>query len=187
MPTGYSILRLMERFLNLTLIGFFLIACTSIPVPEVAPPILATPTQIVPTPTGSQLPFDPNVSSDDYCRAPYAVLPVSDGNDISEDEIVYELVKIWLRRYIQPNAPAFCRIEDYSIDRVYDDPGVYSNALEPRGDFMRVVAFSVRLSQIPNYWMSFPGELDSDNWLHSGHIVAVTAVDEGYKMEFANP
>jgi|SRR6266540_3731494 len=139
------------------------------------------------TPTDIQLPFDPNVSSDEYCKPPYALLAVSENNDISENEIVYELVKIWLRRYIQPNAPAFRKIDGYTIDKVYDDPGVYSTALEPRGDFMRVIAFSVKLIQIPSDWMSLGAELDQNNWLHLGHIVAITKTSEGYTMEFAYP
>ncbi len=142
---------------------------------------------LTPSPTDIQLPFDPNVSSNEYCKPPYALFAVSENNDISENEIVYELVKIWLGRYKQSNAPAFCRIDDYSIDKIYDDPGIYSQALEPRGDFMRVIAFSVKLIQIPSDWMSFAGELDQDNWLHLGHIVAITKTSEGYTMEFAYP
>jgi len=142
---------------------------------------------VISTPTDIQLPFNPNVNNDEYCRPPYALFAVSENNDISENEIVYELVKIWLRRYKQPNAPAFCRIDGYTIDKVYDDPGLYTTALEPRGDFMRVIAFSVKLIQIPSDWMSFAGELDQSNWLHLGHIVAITKTSEGYIMEFAYP
>lgn len=168
-------------------IGVLLRGCGPAP----APSATSTATFVVSIPTASpvdnQLPFNPEVSNYEYCQPPYAVLSISDSNDISEDEIVYKLVKMWLRRYKQANAPLFCRIEDYTIDKVYDDPSVYSQALEPRGDFMRVIAFSVKLIQTPNYWMSFAGELDSDNWLHSGHIVAVSRTGDGYKMEFANP
>ena len=112
---------------------------------------------------------------------------MEDGNDISEDEIVYELVKIWLRRYKQPAAPSFCRIADFTIDSVYDDPGIYSKVLEPRGDFKRVVVFSVKPVTVPSDWMSFAGELDQENWLHISHIVAITETSEGYKLEFAYP
>jgi hypothetical protein len=145
-------------------------------------------TQLVaPSPTGMQLPFNPDTGSNEYCKPPYAVLSIEEGNDISEDEIVHELLKIWLRRYKQPEAPAFCRIADYSIDKVYNDPGVYSKVLEPRGDFKRVAVFSVKLIQVPSDWMSFAGELDQDNWLHVSHIVAITKTSDGYTLEFANP
>lgn len=141
----------------------------------------------VPSPTDIRLPINPDAGSNEYCKPPSAILPVEDGNDISEDEIVHELVKIWLRRYKQPAAPAFCRIADYSIDKVYDDPAIYSKVLEPRGDFKRVVAFSVKLIRVPSDWMSFAGDLDQENWLHISHIVAITKTSVGYKLEFAYP
>ncbi len=179
------------------LIGLLLLGCNPITAPTATLPFIsptslptATPIfrqDVISTPTDVQLPFNPRITNDDYCKPPYAILPVSENNDISEHEIVYELVKIWLRRYNQPNAPAFCRIDDYTIDKVYDDPGIYSTALEPRGDFMRVIVFSVKLIQIPSDWISLSGELDQKNWLHLGHIVVITKTSEGYQMEFANP
>ncbi len=75
----------------------------------------------------------------------------------------------------------------FTIDNVYDDPGIYSKVLEPRGDFKRVVVFSVKLVQVSSDWMSFAGELDQENWLHVSHIVAITRTSEGYKLEFAYP
>lgn len=191
--------------MNLPFISFFigllLMGCSATVPAATLPSITSTSTDtaspststpifrqaLISTPTDIQLPFNPNVSNGEYCRSPYALLAVIENNDISENEIVYKLVKIWLRRYKQPNAPAFCRIDDYTIDKVYDAPGLYSTALEPRGDLMRVIAFSVKLVQIPNDWMSFAGELDQNNWLHLGHIVAITKTTEGYKMQFANP
>src|SRR6266508_3289804 len=94
---------------------------------------------------------------------------------------------MWLRRYKNPEAHPYCRIDGYTIDKVYYDPGVNSQPLEPKGDFMRMVVFSVKLIQIPNEWMSFAGELDQNNWLHVSHIVAISKTNEGYKMEFAYP
>jgi hypothetical protein len=173
-------------FISLVLIG-----CNPVSrVAETRTPHVSTPTAappFEPAPTNIQLPFDPGVTGDEYCKPPYATLPVSDGNDISEDEIVHELMGIWLRRYTQPNAPLSCRIADYAIDQVYADPGLSSLALEPRGDFMRMVDFSVKLIQVPTDWMGFAGELDQDNWLHVSHAVAITRTGEGYKMEFAYP
>jgi hypothetical protein len=190
----------MKIFFAFSLIAFLLMGCSSQPaysmtttpladIPSQAASATAVFTQLpVPSPTDIQLPFGSDTGDDqEYCKAPYAVLPVEDGNDISEDEIVYELVRIWLRRYSQPAAPALCRIAAYSIDKVYDDPGIYAKVLEPRGDFKRVVVFSVKLIQVPSDWMSFSGELDQDNWLHVSHIVAITKTNEGYKLEFAYP
>lgn len=142
---------------------------------------------VVPSPTEAQLPSSPSVSSDENCKPPSAVLPVEDGNDISENEIVYELIKIWLRWYAQPHVPPSCRIAGYTIDKVEDDPSVYSSALVPRGNFMRMVTFSVKLYQVPSDWMSFAADLDSENWLHVSHVVAVTETGEGYKLEFGYP
>jgi hypothetical protein len=180
--------------------GFLLVGCSSLAAqPITAVPATSLPTTkaatsaleltqfVVPSPTDIQLPINPDVGSSEYCKPPFAILPVEDGNDISEDEITYELVRMWLRRYKQPQAPALCRIADYSIDKVYDDPGIYSKVLEPRGDFKRVVVFSVKLVQVPSDWMSFAGELDQENWLHISHIVAITKTNEGYTLEFAYP
>ena len=186
----------MKFILSFGFAVLILISCSSLAVPENAPspvatrlPSTSTPSRQYPVPSSTdiQLPFNPDMGSDEYCKPPYAVLPVEDGNDISEDEITHELVNIWLRRYKQTGAPPACRIEDYTIEKVYSDPSVYSQALEPRGDFMRVVVFSVKPIQIPSDWMSFPGELDQDNWLHVSHIVAVTKTNEGYTLEFAYP
>ena len=189
----------MKILLVFSLAGLLLIGCGSLPALDTTPTSIASPgaedvtatadlkQDPAPSPTDIQLPFNPDADSNEYCKPPYAVLPVEDGNDISENEIVYELVKIWLRRYKQPAAPALCRIADFTIDSVYDDPGIYSKVLEPRGDFKRVIVFSVKLIQVPSDWMSFTGELDQENWLHVSHIVAVTETSEGYKLEFAFP
>jgi hypothetical protein len=35
--------------------------------------------------------------------------------------------------------------------------------LEPKGDIMRVVQFSIKPIQIPNFWMGWSGEIDQNN------------------------
>jgi hypothetical protein len=189
----------MKILLIFSLAGLLLVGCGSLPAPEKTPTSLESPDvqnvtatpdlkqNPAPSPTTILLPLNSDTDSNEYCKPPYAVLPVEDGNDISENEIVYELVKIWLRRYKQPAAPALCRIADFTIDNVYDDPGIYSKVLEPRGDFKRVVVFSVKPVQVPSDWMNFAGELDQKNWMHVSHIVAITETSEGYKLEFAYP
>ena len=181
------------KLLLTNLIWLFISACNaSIPSPTVIPSSVVTPTpilrqELIPSPTDIQLPFNPEVKNNGYCKPPSAILPVSDHNDISEDEIVYELIKIWLRRYTDPNAPLFCRIDAYRIDKIYYDLSILSGPLEPRGDFMRVVAFSVKLIQVPSDWMSFSGELDQENWLHLSQPVAIFKTNAGYTMQFAYP
>jgi hypothetical protein len=138
---------------------------------------------LTPSPTDNQ-----SVSeSSEYCQPPSAFLPVEDGNDISEDEIVYKLLDMWLRRYASPNAHPDCRIDGYTIDRVYYDLDLISKSLEPRGDFMRVVIFSVKPIQTSNHWMGFSGELDESNWLHLSQVVAAFKTNDGYTITFAHP
>lgn len=179
------------------MIGFLLLGCAPVSAPTATLPHLSptsTPLSIspatatvIPSPTDLPLPSNSETASDDYCKPPYAVLPVGDDNDISEDEIVYELMNVWLRRYSDPNAPLFCRIDAFTIDEVYYDMDILSQPLEPRGDFMRVVVFAVKLIQAANAWMGFSGELDPENWLHVRHAVAVFGTPEGYTMQFAYP
>ena len=190
----------MKTFPGLFVLALLLTGCgpapaprvTTAPVESIASPAVLPATSSLsedppPSPTDVQHPFTPGTSADEYCKPPSAIFPVEDGNDISENEIVHALLNIWLRRFIQPDTPPICRIDAYSIDNVDDDPGVYSKALEPRGDFMRTVTFSVKLSRVPSDWMGFSGELDSANWLHVTHAVAVIRAGDGYKMEFAYP
>jgi hypothetical protein len=174
-------------------IGFLLIGCasTAAPVATVLPASTQTTTPFAAPPFGQDIISSPTFSSetgsDEYCRPPYAVLSVSDGDDISEDEIVYELMEIWLKRYISPDAPPLCRIDGFTIDKVYFDLDILSRPLEPRGDFMRLVEFSVKLIQSSTDWMSFSGELDQEHWLHVRHSVSIFELPEGYTMQFAYP
>jgi hypothetical protein len=186
------------RLLPESLLWLFTIACNtpspiSIDVPASVPPtpnVSSTPVfrqDVYPSPTAIQLPFNSKVENNEFCKSPSANLAVSENNDISEDEIVYQLIKIWLRRYSNPSAPLFCRIDGYTIENIYYDLSILSGPLEPRGDFMRVADFSVKLIQIPSDWMSFSGELDQENWLHLSQPVAVFKTNEGYTMQFAHP
>jgi hypothetical protein len=168
----------------LFVIGFLLIGCMTV---VSAPATSTVSLDLTASPTDAPLPLNTNAGSDEYCRPPYAILPVGDDNDISEDEIVYELMRIWLRRYSDPNAPAACRIDGFTINEVYYDKDILSQSLEPRGDFMRLVDFSVKLIQPPAEWMSFSGELDQEHWLHLRHPVSVFETLEGYTMQFAYP
>ncbi|HLO13425.1 MAG TPA: hypothetical protein VK206_01255 [Anaerolineales bacterium] len=193
MKSGHPSKLLIATFILLVVSACNTVAPIVTPSP-VAPTATTVPTatsvvsqDLTPAPTDIQLPYNLVTESAEYCKQPSALLSVANGNDISEDEIVYKLVEIWLRRYKSPEAHPYCRIDGYTIDKVYYDPSINSQPLEPKGDFMRVVLFSVKLIQIPNDWMSLSGELDQKNWLHISQIVAISKTNDGYKMEFAYP
>jgi hypothetical protein len=139
-------------------------------------------------PTGVQLPFNEQAENSEYCQTqPDISLPAAEVPDLNEDEIASKLLKLWLAYYQAPQAPNFCRIDGYHIDRVYYDERTPSLPLEPKGDFMRNVQFSIKLIQLPTDWMSWAGELDQQNWLHLAGVIAVFDSQDVYKMEFANP
>jgi hypothetical protein len=145
-------------------------------------------TPIPPTPTEVQLPFnDKNVESE-YCRQwPPILLSIADAQGLSEDEIAGKLVGLFLAYFNAPQAPDYCRIDGYRIDKIYYDERYAYLPLVPKGDFMRAVLFSIKLIQIPNVWMAWAGPIDEQNWFHTGANVAVFRSDNGYTMQFAYP
>jgi len=161
---------------------------TAVPLPTSTPPpptIESTP--FIATPTEFQLPFnDKNVESE-YCQLPSVKLSASDAQGLTDDEIAEELMSLHLAYFNAPEAPDWCRIDGYKIDKVYYDERTPSLPLEPKGDIMRVVQYSIKLIQIPNFWMSLAGEVDQQNWLHTGANLAIFRLKDGYTMKFANP
>ncbi len=147
----------------------------------------ASPTSSTATRTQIQLPFNDQNVERQYCQSPSALLPPADAQGLSEDEIAARLMDLWLAYFAVPQAPDFCRIDGYHIDKVYYDERTPYLPLEPKGDFMRVVQFSIKLIQVPNFWMSWAGEIDPQNWLHTGNTVAVFHSSSGYTMQFAYP
>ena len=140
-----------------------------------------------PTPTEFRLPFnDKNVESH-YCQGHGDMLAAREGQGLSDDEIVRRVMGRWLAYFQAPKAPDWCRIAGYSIDEVYYNASALAPPVEPQGDIMRVVRFSVKLVQVPNAWMSFAGEVDQRNWLHTAEAVAVFRSVNGYTMQFATP
>jgi hypothetical protein len=174
-------------------------ACSSsLHVPEVtttlSPTITITPspeptsaTAIAPTPTDIQLPYNLVQESSEYCQSPYAVLSIANAEGLSKDEIARVLVGIWLERYKNPKAHPYCRIEDFRVDDIYSNPKVNATSLEPKGDFMRVVKFSIKLIQVPTDWLAFPGEIDTENWLTVIWNISISKIDDNYDMVFAYP
>ena len=190
-----------KKSIPIFLAVFILVACAQGPTPLptysasstltlTLPPILPgiSPTPPPRGPTGIQLPFNEQVVNSEYCQTqPDISLPAAEVRGLNEEKIALKLLKLWLTYYQAPQAPSFCRIDGYHIDRVYYDERTPSLPLEPKGDFMRNVQFSIKLIQLPTDWMSWAGELDQQNWLHLAGVIAVFHSQDVYKMEFANP
>jgi len=182
------------------LAAFILASCETAPTPvptktaaalptlTTTPPLpILSPTQPTPTQTQIQLPFDGSVVNSIDCQSPDVALPDSDALGSSEDEITGKLLELWLAYYQAPQAPRFCHIAGHTIDQVvYDERTLYL-PLEPKGNFMRLVRFSIKLIQLPNSWMSWAGVIDPQNWEHLSGFVAVFHSNAVYTMEFANP
>lgn len=154
------------------------------------PPTI-TPTQPLAIPivtaTQVQLPVIYEVADYVYCQFPEVLLPISDAQGLSEDEITEKLMELSLAHFTAPEAPGFCRIDSYRIDEVSYDESFPFYILSPQGDFMRGVSFSVKLIQLPCMWRAYSGEIDQQNWLHTGKGVAVFRSTNGYTMKLANP
>ena len=139
------------------------------------------------TATQSQLPFNDTNFEDEFCQSPKIVLSLADANGLDENEIAGKLMEKWLAYFHAPQAPDYCRIDDYRIDKIFYDEQTADLPLEPKGDFMRIAQFSILLVQMPNFWMSWSGQLDQQNWFHTGGHVAVFRNEDGYTFEFAHP
>ncbi len=151
-------------------------------------PPVPTLTEPYATPTELQLPFNDKDVETQFCQWPAIELSVSDAQGLNDDQIAGKLMELSLAYFNDPRAPDWCRIGGYRIDEVcYDAHALAYPPIEPQGDIMRVVRFSLRLIQVPNAWMSLPGKVDQQNWLHSGRAVAVFRSNTGYTMRFASP
>lgn len=187
-------------FIMLSLVVIILASCVSVievtPTKTVVPLPTSTfarltPTieslQLLATPTEFQLPFnDKNVESE-YCQYQAVKLSTSDAQGLSDDEVAEKLMDLHLAYFKASQAPDWCRIDGYKIDKIYYDERTPYLPLEPKGDFMRVVQYSIKLIQIPNMWMSLAGEIDQQNWLHTGANLAIFHLEDGYTMKFAYP
>lgn len=138
-------------------------------------------------PEAVPFPFFEDDARREYCTSPAVQLSLAEAKGLSEDEIAAKLMKLFLDYFNTPQAPNWCRIDGYTIDKVYYDERTPSLPLEPKGDIMRVVLFSIQLVELPSFWVSWQGKIDDQNWLHAGRNVAIFRSDDGYTMEFANP
>jgi hypothetical protein len=165
---------------------------TLIPTVTVTPLSLTdTPTpQLLPVSTENNLPvFEINEFTVDhkYCTSPEVFLPIANAQGLNDDGIARKLMELWLDYFNTPQAPNYCRVDGYVIDKVYYDERTPSLPLEPKGDIMRVVLFSIKLIQYPTFWASQAGDVDKENWLHTGNNIAIFSSNSGYTMKFAYP
>jgi sugar lactone lactonase YvrE len=137
-----------------------------------------------PTPTAFTLPFIDSDIDHTYCDSPPAVrLPAASAQSLSDDEVAKKLMELYLAYFNTPEAPGYCRIDGFTIDKVSDTAA----PLEPKGDIMRSVQYSIKLVQMPNSWMCWSGEIDTQNWLHTALSLAIFHTPAGYTMQFAFP
>lgn len=126
-----------------------------------------------------------------YCHPlPVFLLPIADAQGLDEDQIAGKLMELYLTYYQSPQAPNQCHIEAYRIDDVYFDERPITMSFEPKGDFMRVVLYSIKVPLIDNHpYANWGGSPDENNpgWLHMGNHVAIFRHDNGYTMQFTGP
>ena len=156
------------------------------------PSLILTPMPLTQTLTPAQATSNaPRPTQDAYCyQPPEFLLPISDAQELNEDQIAKKLMELFLAYYHAPQASNECRIEEYRIDDVYYDERYASLPLDPKGDFMRAVLYSVKPPLIDNHPYGFWGVLVTlgiDDWYHAGANVAVFRHDNGYTMQFAGP
>jgi len=198
--------RFLRRF-TLSALVFALLGCTPLTSSEQVPSLnLPTATIVVeavqsstampptpaePTPTRIPLPRaePPNVESA-YCNHPPVVeLSFSNAKGLSEDEIAEKLMGLHLDYFSDPQAPDWCRTDGYRIEKVFELDTKDAKPLTPKGDFMRVVQYSIKLIQFPSFYLAAPGEIDQQNWFHISQVLSIFIYesDAVYKMQFAHP
>lgn len=73
-----------------------------------------------PTPTEFPLPYDPTIMGEsEYCNLAQVNMPKPETEALSIEEVTQKLLELWLDHYLSPDAPPFCIIQQYQIDRIY--------------------------------------------------------------------
>jgi hypothetical protein len=180
----------MFKTIRILLIATFVvlgIASCSSPAAEATPSMPDTPLPSTSTPTPPRPTASPAMTpTTDYCSShgpEDVLLPVSDAQGWSEEEIARWFVEQRLVYINDPQAPDVCRIEGYSIDEV--DCDISSFGIDPKGDFLCLVLDSYK--PVTPVSAAVPGYLDEQNWFHSRVYVAVFRSNRGYTMKFAGP
>jgi hypothetical protein len=120
------------------------------------------------------------------------LLPLSEVEGLSEDEIADRVVRLRLDAFHTPEISDYCRIEAYRIDKISaPEPWMLEGLNLPPRSFLRVVDFSIKLPQLGQYWFRFvnTGEIDlpdeyagalaNSNWLQTSMVLVVYEVDPG--------
>ena len=160
---------------------------TASPTPRALPTYPKYPTPIPPTPI--QLPIIEGNPEIEACSNPVDIfLSISDAQGLTDDGIAEKLMSSYLNYFNSPQTPGYCRIDGYRIEEVYRDEKLEST-VSPKGDFIRVVDFSIKLIQQYSRWMNYSGEIDQQNWLHTSNVLIIFKVEaEGvYTMRFPDP
>lgn len=182
-------------------IGLAPLTSTSSPRPTLPPqPLPGTSTPwptatIGPTQTPIQLPLElPTTSVEQMdCGDLYVLeLPVSEAQGMDDDETAAKMAETYLQRYTNPLLTAGCRIDGYRVDEIQTLTLAQAAPLNPKGDFLRAIRFSVKLIQLKSLWITYPGEIDQENWLHTGRTFAFSRIvnasgQDAYRMEMAFP
>ncbi|MFZ5881451.1 MAG: hypothetical protein ACOY0R_18950 [Chloroflexota bacterium] len=129
------------------------------------------PTLVEATPI--QLPYIEKSVEGQYCRRQVISLPISETQGWSDDEIAEKIMSLYLDYFNNPQAPDYCRVDGYRIDAVFRDEKLEATSLAPNNGFLRGIQFSIKLVQLPNYWMGYIGELDEQNWYHLSDVLVV--------------
>ena len=176
-------------------------AATSSHLPTLPPqplPSTSTPSPTVvigPTRTPIQLPLElPTASVEQIdCGGLYVLeLPVSELQGKDESDVVIKMAEIYLQRYTNPLLTAGCKVDGYRVDEIHTLTPAQAAPLSPKGDFLRGIRFSVKLIQLKSLWITYSGEIDQENWLHTGRVFAFSRIvnasgQDVYRMEMAFP
>lgn len=171
------------RVLLITTFAALLITSCSSPSVEATPSSSNTLPPPTSTPTQPQPTVYPTITrTNNYCSSyPTAILlPFSNAEGWSEEEIAGKLMELFFAYYHSPQAPDSCRIEGYSVDEINCDgpdlpPVLYA-------DFVCKVQYSYKSVEEPS--AAVPGYLDEQNWFHTFNYLAVFRSDSGYTMKF---
>ena len=131
-----------------------------------------------------------------YCGAdsPGMRILIADTQGVSEDEIAEKMLRLRFDYFSQSQAPAFCRIEEYRIDKISQpEPWMKleGDSLPP-GSFLRVVEFSIKLPQLQDSWISFGGKTQQpeeysgdaaqESWFQTSIILVIYKMEPFYRM-----
>lgn len=132
-----------------------------------------------------------------YCVAiaPPDPYPVSETQGLNEDEIAEKMMHLRLDYFSDPSAPDVCRIEEYKIDKISPaEPWMLDEGGLPPQSFLRIVDFSVKIHQLPEYWINLGSEIDlpdgysgsaeQQNWLKTSIILVIYKISFGGQGDF---